>query len=188
MAKMLPIKFPTEDSVKKALKIKSFRELSKDKVMKFASMIPYMDKDVAIAVINQFPTYSEFVKDIISFYMETANRILDDNKESQTAAIHGYQTILDSLSKKLEGSNTAEERKSITDDMLSVADKIAEIDEKNKKFLNKMVSKILAGLGIAVLAVGAGIGISSSINGKGELPQLNGDDNDDDDEEDGHDK
>lgn len=179
MAKNLPIKFQNEDSVKKALKINSFRELSKDKVMQFASMIPYMDKDVAIAAINQFPTYAEFVKDIISFYMETANRILEDNKESQMAAIHGYQTILDSLSKKLEESNTEEERKSITDDMISVADKIAEIDEKNKKFLYKMVSMILAGLGIAVAAVGAGIGISSSISSKSELPQL-----DDDDEED----
>lgn len=183
MAKSLPIKFPTEDSVKKALKINSFRELSKDKIMQFASMIPYMDKEVAIAVINQFPTYAEFVKAIISVYMETANRILEDNKESQMAAIRGYQTILDSLSNKLEESNTEEDRKSITNDMISVADKIAEIDEKNKKFLNKMVNKILAGVGIAVLAVGAGIGISSSINSKSELPQLN-----EDDEEDNHDE
>lgn len=183
MAKSLPIKFPTEDSVKKALKINSFRELSKDKIMQFASMIPYMDKEVAIAVVNQFPIYAEFVKVIISVYMETANRILEDNKESQMAAIHGYQTILDSLSNKLEESNTEEERKSITNDMISVADKIAEIDEKNKKFLNKMVNKILAGVGIAVLAVGAGIGISSSINSKSELPQLN-----EDDEEDNHDE
>lgn len=176
MAKHLPIKFPTEDSVKKALKINSFRELSKDKVMQFASMIPYMDKEVAIAVINQFPTYAEFVKVIISVYMETSNKILEDNKESQMAAIHGYQTILDSLSKKLEESNTEEERKSITDDMISVADKIAEIDEKNKKFLSKTVTKILAGVVVAVAAVGAGIGISSSINSKSELPQLNEDD------------
>lgn len=183
MAKGLPVKFPTEESVKKALKINSFRELSKDKIMQFASMIPYMDKEVAIAVINQFPAYAEFVKVIISFYMETANRILDDNKESQMAAIRGYQTILDSLSKKLEQSNTEEERKSITDDMISVADKMAEIDEKNKKFLNKMVTMILAGVGIAVLAVGTGIGINSSINSKSEFPQLDEDDDNADDEE-----
>lgn len=182
MAKGLPIKFPTEESVKKALKINSFRELSKDKVMQFASMIPYMDKEVAIAVINQFPAYADFVKAIISVYMETANRILEDNKESQMAAIHGYQTILDGLSKKLEESNTEEVRKSITDDMVFVAGKIAEIDEKNKKFLNKMVTKILAGVGIAVLAVGAGIGISSSISAESELPQLDEDNEEDQDE------
>lgn len=183
MTKNLPIKFPTEDSVKKALKINSFRELSKDKIMQFASMIPYMDKEVAIAVINQFPKYVEFVKVIISVYVETTNKILEDNKESQMAAIRGYQTILDGLSKKLEESNTEEERKAITNDMIAVADKIAEIDEKNKKFLNKMTNKILAGVGIAIVAVGAGIGISSSINSRSELPQL-----DEDDEEDNHDE
>lgn len=183
MATSLPIKFPTEDSVKKALKINSFRELSKDKIMQFASMIPYMDKEIAIAIINQFPKYAEFVKIIILVYMETANKILDDNKESQMAAIHGYQTILDCLSNKLEKSNTEKERKSITNDMVFVADKIAEIDEKNKKFLDKMVKNVLAGVGIAVLAVGAGIGISTSINSKSELPQL-----DEDSEEDNYDE
>lgn len=180
MVKSLPVKFSTEEAVKKALKINSFRELSKDKIMQFASMIPYMDKEVAIAVINQFPTYAEFVKVIISVYIDTTNRILDDNKEIQMATIHGYQIILDSLSKKLEESNTEDVRKSITNDMISVADKIAEIDEKNKKYLSKIVNKILAGVGIAVLAVGAGIGISSSMNGKSELPQLDEDEESDD--------
>ena len=178
MAKSLPVKFPTEESVKKALKINSFRELSKDKVMQFASMIPYMDKEVALAIINQFPTYAEFVKSIISVYSDTANRILDDNKESNKAAIQGYQTILDGLSKKLEETTTEEDRKSVTNDMIFVAGKLAEIDERNKKFLLGMVNKILTGLGIAVVAVGAGIGISSSIRGKNDLPGL---------EEDGYD-
>lgn len=55
MSKMLPQKYVSEDAVKRALKIDSFRNLSKDKIMQFASMIPYMDKEVAIAIINQFP-------------------------------------------------------------------------------------------------------------------------------------
>ena len=47
----------SEDQVKKALHIDSFRNLSKDKIMEFASLIPHMDKDVAIAIINQFPAW-----------------------------------------------------------------------------------------------------------------------------------
>ncbi len=53
--KNLPRRYVSEESVKKALKLDSFRNLSKEKVMQFASMIPYMDKEVAIAIINQFP-------------------------------------------------------------------------------------------------------------------------------------
>ena len=47
----------SEDQVKKALHIDSFRNLSKDKIMEFASLIPNMDKDVAISIINQFPQH-----------------------------------------------------------------------------------------------------------------------------------
>ena len=52
MSKKLPKRYVSENAVKRALKIDSFRNLSKDKIMQFASMIPYMDKEVAIAIIN----------------------------------------------------------------------------------------------------------------------------------------
>ena len=42
----------SEDQVKKALHIDSFRNLSKDKIMEFASLIPNMDKDVAISIMR----------------------------------------------------------------------------------------------------------------------------------------
>ena len=58
MRKQLPKRYMTEAAVKKASQIDSFRNLSKDKIMQFASMIPYMDKDIAIAIINQFPKFA----------------------------------------------------------------------------------------------------------------------------------
>lgn len=96
--------------------------------------------------------------------------------------IKGYQTILDALSKRLDKNNISEkERKSITDDMISVADKIAQADLQNKKFLERMGMKILWGLGIAVAVVGAGLGINAAIKaGDDDLPQL-ADNKDDDD-------
>ena len=106
------------------------------------------------------------------------NCILENNKESQIAAVKGYQTILDALSKKMENESiTSEERKSITDDMITVADKIAEIHLQNQKFLDRTGTKILCGiLGIAAL-IGAGIGINSKF-GDGELPQISDEEED----------
>lgn len=182
MARNIPKRYVTEEAVKKALKIDSFRNLSKDKVMQFASMIPYMDKEVAIAVINQFPVYADFAKTAISSYMQMCESILAKNNESQAAVIHGYQTILDALSKRMDTAcETEEDRRAITEDMISVADKIAEADLQNKKFLDKMGTKVLWGFAIAVAAVGAAIGIKSTIGSSGNLPQVA--DNDDDDEE-----
>lgn len=147
--------------------------------MKFASMIPYMDKEVAIAIINQFPEYADFGKTAISGYMQMCNNILEKNKESQVAVVQGYQTILEALSRKMDAENITEDaRKAITEDMILVADKITEADLQNKKFLEKMGTKILwEMLGVAAL-VGAGIGINSAIGSGGEMPQISGTDND----------
>lgn len=92
-------------------------------------MIPYMDKEVAIAIINQFPIFADFGKTAISGYMQMCDNILEKNRESQAAVIQGYQTILDALAKRMEAENIAEEeRKFITEDMILVADKIAQAD------------------------------------------------------------
>ena len=48
----------SEDQVKKALHIDSFRNLSKDKIMEFASLIPNMDKDVAISIHIRTTSYA----------------------------------------------------------------------------------------------------------------------------------
>lgn len=108
LSKKLPKRYVSEDAVKRALKIDSFRNLSKDKIMQFASMIPYMDKEVAIAIINQFLKFADFGKIAISSYMQICDNILKDNKENQAAVIHGYQTILDALAKRMEIESTTE--------------------------------------------------------------------------------
>ena len=185
MFKNLPIRYVSEESVKGALKIDSFRNLSKDKIMQFASMIPYMDKEVAIAIINQFPTFVEFGNTLISNYTQLCNNILENNKESQAAVIHGYQTILDSLAKRMnEETISDEERNSITKDMISVADKIAKVDLQNKKFLYKFATRVAcASVGFFAI-VGATLGIRSYFAGNDDLPQLNSDDEYDNDDED----
>lgn len=176
MTKKLPKRYISEKSVKHALRIESFRNLSKDKIMEFASMIPYMDKDVAIAIINQFPVYVDFGKATIERYTQICSDIMERNRESQAAVIHGYQTILDVLARRLEKENITEaERKSITEDMITVADKIAETDRQNKKFLEKIETKVLWTLGIGFAAVGAGIGIHSAFGGGESLPQVTDD-------------
>ena len=173
MSKKLPKRYVNEKAVKRALGIDSFRNVSKDKIMEFASLIPYMDKDVAIAIINQFPVYADFGKATIEQYTQACSNILEKNKESQMAVINGYQTILDALAKRIEKENISEiERKSITED------KIAEADLQNKNFLERMGTKLLWAVGIGFAAIGAGIGIHSAFGGGDSLPQVSGDEED----------
>ena len=182
MSGKLRKKYISEEAVKRALKINSFRNLSKDKVMQFVSMIPYMDKEVAIAIINQFPIFADFGKTVVLYYMQMGDNILKANHDSQILVIQGYQTILDALSKRMDAENiTEEERKSITEQMILVADKMAEADWQNKKFLDRMGTKALLTVVSIVAIVAAALGISSSLGDNGELPELEDTDDKEDD-------
>lgn len=152
----------TVEDVKKALNIDSFRNLSKDKIMEFVSLIPSMDKELAIAIVNKFPEYAEMAVNMVQCMETMCEKALDSNNTSQKDTIEAYQTILNSLSKLLEKDNiTEEERLSITEKMIEVADKIAAKDTENKNFLNDILkygSSLIGGalvLGAVILGVNA---------------------------------
>ena len=150
----------TENEVKNALAIDSFRNISKDKIMEFVSAIPNMDKDVAIKIIEQFPAYTESANNIISQLNNLCNNAMKENSESQKESIKAYNKILDNLGELLKKETiTAEERAYITEQMVIVADRISAKDTENKDFLKGIIKcgvPVIAGalvLGAAILGV-----------------------------------
>lgn len=171
----------TEEQVKKALKIDSFRNLSKDKVMEFVSLIPQMDRKVAISIINQFPEYADLATQMVEQLNVLCDRAMLSNDKSQSEAIQAYKKILEELGKMLEdGELTFEEKQIVTDKMILVADKIAAKDSENKKWLNALL-KIGAGVGLFALGLGAAI-LGVNIKGR-DIPQLDDHKDDDSDEQ-----
>lgn len=59
----------TEKQVLKKLGIPDFRHLSKEKVMKFATMLPHMDPEVAKKALEQFPEFSKTTKEMLVEYV-----------------------------------------------------------------------------------------------------------------------
>ena len=152
--------YVTEAQVKDALQINSFREVSKAKLMEFVSLIPNMDKDVAISIINQFPAYTASAKVMVEQMNLLCSNILQDNSDSRVTSVSAYQQILNSLALQLDKGNlSAEQQKEITDQMILIADRIAAKDTENKQFLTELFkygSCILGGallLGAAILGV-----------------------------------
>lgn len=160
----------TEEAVKEALQIDSFRNLSKEKIMQFASMIPNMDKDVAIGIINQFPSYTESAISMIEQLKNMCDIAIDANKDSNRDAIQAYKKVLDDLGEVLKSKNiTSEERQKIADQMILVADKIADKDSENKEFLAGVI-KTGASVAVGALFFGA---VILGVNVKGvKLPKL----------------
>ena len=150
----------TENEVKKALAVDSFRNVSKDKIMEFVSAIPNMDKDVAIKIIEQFPDYTESANNMLAQLNTMCNNAMKENSESQKEAIKAYKKILDDLGELLKKDTiTTEERAQITEQMITVADRISAKDTENKDFLNGIIKygfPIIGGaliLGAAILGV-----------------------------------
>ena len=162
----------SEEQVKKALQIDSFRNLSKDKIVEFASLIPHMDKDVAIAIINQFPAYVESSRNMIEQYNAMCDKVLQSNDDSRKDAVMAYKTILDDLSILLKQDGiTPEQQEKITDKMILVADKIADLHEDNRNFLEGIIKYRTPLIGGALL-LGA---VILGVNVKGtKLPTING--------------
>lgn len=150
----------TAEEVKQALNIDSFRNLSKDKIIEFVSLIPNMDKEVAMSIINQFPAYAEMAGGMIVKLDEMCDTAMAQAGDSQKESISAYKMILSDLGEVLKKDDiTPEEREHITEKMILVADKIAAKDSEFKEFLIgvlKTAAPVVGGalmLGAVILGV-----------------------------------
>lgn len=170
----------TEKKVLKKLGIPDFKHMTKDKVVKFASMLPNMDPEIAKACIAQFPEFKELATSIVIEYKQMVVEAIKSNEKSQEAYYNACNNIIDALQRELENPEiTSEDRDRIEDKMIVVAGMIGEKDSENKKF----ILKILGTVGLAVVGVTAAaaavLGASSSLN-----TNALDDSSDDDDDED----
>ena len=150
----MPNKLASEAEVLSKIGASDFRSISKNQIISFVSALPEMDKETAIKCIEQFPEFRLQAKEILDQLSTICDKAIDENKDSRKDAAEGYRVILDSLNERLNSQNISEsERSAIANDMLVVADRIAELDEKNKNLLGKVLN--WAGtLGLSVLLGG----------------------------------
>lgn len=139
-----------EKQVLKKLGISDFRHMTKDKIVRFVSMLPYMDPEVAKKALDQFPAFADLAGTIITEYKGIVDAVIKYNTSSQDSVYVSCSNILDSLRDELQRDDlTPEERDRIADRMIEVAKIISEKDSENKKFL----IKVMVIVGITVSAV-----------------------------------
>lgn len=151
------------EDVKHALNVDDLRKISKDKIMEFVSLIPSMDKEVAIETIKQFPSFVESASTSIKQLKHLVEESIKSNDQSNNKSLEAYRKILDELSMLLQKEYITEyERKWIVSEMINVADKLSYKDSENKLYLDNIVKyggSLAAGalvLGAAVLGVKSG--------------------------------
>lgn len=162
----------SDDEVKRALGIKNFRNLSKDKIMEFVSLIPNMDREVAMEIIKQFPSFVDFGNTVVGQLKLLVEEAINLNDNSNSASLDAYHKVLDELSILLQKEHINEdERKWIVKEMILVTDKMATKDSENKKLLDNFV-KYGGSIATGALVLGAAIlGVKS---GNIKIPKIKG--------------
>lgn len=69
-----------ENQVKAAIGITDWRHLSKDKLMNFISILPDVDNEVAIKIIEQFPEFSKNSVEMVNIMRDVCSTALEADK------------------------------------------------------------------------------------------------------------
>lgn len=167
----------SEKKVLKKLGISDFRHMTKDKVVKFASMLPYMDPEVAKKALEQFPAFKDLARNIVVELKGVVEKAFTENNESQNVFYDICKSEIVSLQEELKLETlTSEDRDRIENKMIRIAEMVGEKDSENKKFLLKIIG--LAGSAFVALGLGA-----ASILGSNTQMLQNDDDELDEDRE-----
>lgn len=101
-----------------------------------ASMLDRMDPEVAKKALEQFPDFSNTMKEVLAQYKENLDILLKENGDSVRAYYDSCDAIISSLQKELEREELSfDERKFIIDKMLEVNRMKGMKDTENKKSL-----------------------------------------------------
>jgi hypothetical protein len=162
----------TEKQVLKKLDIPDFRHMTKAKVMEFASMLPYMNPEVAKKALEQFPEFAKRATEITAQYKEIIEKGFASNDSSVKAFYETCNAIVESLQKELNKENlTFEEKEYIIKQMTEVAKMMGEKDTENKKFLRNMAIAF-GSVGAAVL-----VAVASVLGSNAQITQQDEEDN-----------
>ncbi len=152
----------TEEQVKQYLGISDFRHLTRDMVVQLVSCIPDVDKEVAIKIIEQFPEFSSYAKEMVIQYRSLCDSILERNSDSVQTVMNGYKQTLDVLSKLAESEGiSSEDRRYFAEKMVDVANKMAELDHGNKEFLLSLLKGFVLFTTATLLFCGSVLGINA---------------------------
>lgn len=149
------------EQLTKEMNIKDVAEIADSDVniSKFGALLPDIETELATKILETLPDYRESCSKILNVLDSIYTKTLETNKKTQDRAMDSYDTVLEALKNQLEDESiSSRERKSITNNMISIADRIAEINKSAQKHSRQVLKIILIALcavvGIIFLPLG----------------------------------
>lgn len=143
-----------EAAVKRKLGIPNWRNLSKDKVLKFAAAMPEMATEVRLKLIEQFPAFKDLGKADIDAVTEAHKSTLVANENSQNHFYKASQDQRDALQADLGRDDLSwAQREALHERLDQNVQRVGEKDSESKQFLG-VGMKVVAAAGAAALGLG----------------------------------
>lgn len=154
------MKYSNEKQVLDALKIKSWKKLSKEKFLEYVAIIPDASEEVRLKVLERLPECLGFTKDLLETMKAQQENIANHNTkvtEKIIESLNAIQKSLDNMGNKPKLN--FKERQYICEKQMEIAKIYVALDSSNKDFLQKLWNGLVAFGGAALLLVGAVFGI-----------------------------
>lgn len=153
-----------EEAVKRELGIDSWRNLSKAKFLEFAGNLDRVDKDVALAIVGQFPNFKALASDALHEVTQQFEAILRSHEKGSKDAYKGWKRYQKQLQRELDRPDlTTEERYTFLQEFRAAAEALDGGADKRNEFLLK-----LAGIAGAVVVTAFTVAVAI-LGGKGQI-------------------
>lgn len=151
--------YHNEAQVLKALEIESWRNLSKEKFIRFLAMMPEVDKEVALKLISQLPEFTKFARAALEEAKEAHTTTLAANDRSMEMAHQVGMERIAIMRAELDKELSTEERLRVLDGIRDAHERALAKDSENKRFLGEQFTKIvvatLTAVALGLVFVGA---------------------------------
>ncbi|NHO85178.1 hypothetical protein [Micromonospora sp. CMU55-4] len=146
----------SEEDVKKVLDIDTWRNLSKDKVFQLVAMMPEMEKEVQLKIIEQLPEITKLAVKAMITVRKVHESTLSSNEKSQENVHRGYRETRAAIIAQLQRDDLdPETRRYLNELLMQTADKESAKDSENKHFLDRWVNKTTLGVAAAAIVLTA---------------------------------
>jgi hypothetical protein len=155
------------EKLKKTLGIDSWRQLSKEHVIQFASALPQLDKEVAINIVRQFPNFKDLATSALAQLQKQSEKAAESGDKGQERMHESFMHTREVLADQLRKPDLSpEERFRILNDISDLIRNEAEGEERNRVYQGRLVNSLIVAAGVLATAAVAVLGGKGKI-GKG---------------------
>ncbi|MGW5080311.1 hypothetical protein [Micromonospora echinospora] len=156
------------DEIKRMLNIKDFRELGVRHAVQLVEMMPDMDREVRLKVIEQLPEIVRFAVDAMLSLQRAHESTIESGGKSRQQV---HQTCRDAIAAYVEQLRRddldPETRRGLNEGLERVVAVEFEADVTHKRFLSDAFNKKILGVGAVLFVVWAVVGGRAAIRGGG---------------------